>query len=579
MSVGSHSLFRTEPLAVPPTLDITLRPYQSEALDGVFDWWEKGGGNPLVIIPTGGGKSLILAGLIHQILLISPSERILVLTHVKELIEQNHRQLLRCWPGAPAGIYSAGVGRREHDAQVCFAGIQSVHEKAARIGRADLVFIDEAHLVPKEGMGMYRKFLGALRSMNSHLKVVGLTATPFRTDSGLLHEGEDRLFDGIAYTADLVRLVREGYLSPIVAKHTGSEIDTLGVHTQAGEFVAKELEAAAMAGDLVATSCAEIVRRGADRKQWLVFTCGIGHAEAVADELRRHGIDCETIFGETDKGDRAEIIDRFKGGRLRCIVNVNVLTTGFDAPAVDLIAILRPTKSPGLFVQMCGRGLRIAEGKANCLLLDFGGNLRRHGPLDQVRAQVRARKPGEGSGEAPVKTCPICESEVAAAALQCPDCGYEWPPREIKHDERPDHADAIAGLVSPADVIQRWQVQRVRYSYHHKTGKEHPVLRVQYECGFQQRASEWVCFDHPGYPRKKACQWWTKAGGKLPHPCNVAEAEIRAQENRELPFPREITVDTRGKYPTVLAAKWERDEAGSDDDGSAVSGPEVDLPF
>lgn len=555
-------------------LAVTLRPYQREAIDGVFDWWEKGGGNPLVVIPTGGGKSLILAGLIHEILGVCATDRILVLTHVKELIEQNHAQLLRCWPSAPAGVYSAGIGKRQHDAQVCFAGIQSVHDKAGLIGRADLVFIDEAHLVPKEGMGMYRRFLEAQRSMNSYLKVVGLTATPFRTDSGLLHEGDDRLFDGIAYTADLVRLVKEKWLSPIISKHPRAEINTVGVHTQAGEFVAKELEAAAMAGDLVEASCAEIVRRAGDRKSWLVFTCGIGHAEAVAAELRQHGVTVGTIFGDTDKAERAATIARFKRGELRCIVNVNVLTTGFDAPAVDVVAILRPTKSPGLFVQMCGRGLRLADGKADCLLLDFGGNLRRHGPLDQVKA----RKPGEATGEAPVKVCPICESDVATAARFCPDCGHEFPPREIQHDEQPEQAAApIAGLV---DAIQRWQVQRVRYSYHKKVGKEHAVLRVEYECGFQQRASAWICFDHPGFPRKKANAWWTKAGGRLPFPSSVADAEMRATEGHELPQPYEITVDVRGKYPTVLAAKWERLEAGETDEADAVAADvDGDLPF
>ena len=553
-----------------------LRKYQQESIDATFAWMEKNQGNPLIVLPTGAGKSLVLAGIIKQAIEGWPKTRILVVTHVKELIEQNHAQMLRMWPECPAGIYSAGVGRRDTEAQVLFCGIQSVYGKAAQLGWVDLVIIDEAHLVPRDGFGMYLTLLDDLGSMNNSLRVIGLTATPYRTDSGRLDTGEGSMFTGISYDAGLVQLIKDGYLSRTIAKATKSEIDTEGVHRVAGEFVARELENAAMAGELVSASVREVLARGQDRKAWLVFCCGKKHADAVADELRNNGINVSTVFGDTDKAQRSLVVERFKRGDLRCIVNVNVLTTGFDAPHVDLIAVLRPTCSPGLFVQMAGRGFRLAPGKTDCLLLDFGGNFQRHGPLDDIRHK---ESKGDATGEPPVKKCPRCESFVATAALECPDCGYVFPPREITHDERPAEVEAIAGL-AVKKIVETFRLADILCRKHQKPGKPLPVMRVTYRTDEQivQEFNEWVCFEHDGWARTKAERWWRNHGGLDPVPDTVNDALARTDE---LLAAYEVKVKLGGEWPEVVAVTCKLEPGQSEPDaGEAPSTVDYsEIPF
>jgi hypothetical protein len=199
---------------------LTLRPYQQAAITSIYGYFEKESGNPLVVIPTAGGKSLVMAAFIDGVLKAWPDQRVLVVTHVRELIAQNHAEMLGLWPEAPAGIYSAGLGRRDARARILFAGIQSIHDKATRIGHADLVLIDEAHLIPGRSNTMYRRFLNDLQAINPALKVIGLTATPFRLDSGMLHEGENALFTDIAYEVSVRDLIDQGYLSPLISKQT-----------------------------------------------------------------------------------------------------------------------------------------------------------------------------------------------------------------------------------------------------------------------------------------------------------------------------------------------------------------------
>ena len=535
---------------------IQLRSYQRAAIDATFDWMAANDGNPLIVLPTGAGKSLVLSAIIHDVLTQWPSERILCVTHVKELIEQNHAAALRYWPECPAGIYSAGLRKRDIDARVLFCGIQSVADKAATIGWADIVIVDEAHLIPREGMGRYRKFLDAMKSMNSQLRVIGLTATPYRTDSGLLCEGEDRVFDGVSYDADLVQLIRDGFLSRTVAKQVGHEIDTTGVRVQAGEFKSSDLEAAAMSEDAVPDAVAEIVRRGADRKAWLLFCVSVKHAMAVADELGKHGVQCAQVYGGTPPEDRAEIVRAFKSRELKSIVNVNVLTTGFDAPHVDLVAILRPTCSPGLFEQMAGRGFRTAEGKTDCLLLDFGGNFDRHGPLDDISPSEA--DDGGGDGESPVKTCPSCEEIIHAALKECPVCGHMFEKIMVAlHAAKPAEVEAIRGL-EPVK-FDELRIIGTQYLRHQKTGKPHPVLRVSYlasneDGNMTQQISEWVCLEHEGYARSKAIEWWRKHLGASPAPSTVAEALARQHELGE---PVALTLKSGGgkEWPEVVAVE------------------------
>jgi DNA repair protein RadD len=524
-------------------MTLNLRPYQQAAIDGIYDYFGGEIGNPLVVIPTAGGKSLVMARFIEGVLKAFPDQRILVVTHVRELIEQNHGELIRLWPEAPAGIYSAGLKQRNISARILFAGIQSIHRRVYDVQQCDLVLIDEAHLIPRSSNTMYRRFLDGLKRLNPLLKVIGFTATPYRLDSGLLHEGDGAIFTDIAFEVSVRDLIDQGYLSRLVSKQMSTQLEVAGVGTRGGEFIARELHAAVDRKAITQAAVAEIVAYGETRRSWLVFCSGVEHAEHVRDAIRAHGITCETIVGETPSAERDALIEAFKRGEIRCLTNANVLTTGFNAPGVDLIAMLRPTKSAGLYVQIVGRGCRLAPGKSDCLILDFAGNIARHGPIDAIKP----KRPGEGDGEAPVKVCPDCASIVHAAVRVCPDCGHVFPPPEPKIEAKASTLDVLSRVGKPEWV----EVTQVRYARHEKPGKP-PSLRVEYWCGLSAH-HEWICVEHAGYPRQKAATWWAARAPGTPLPRSVDEALQHAPALRR---PAQIAVRPSGRYTEVIAARF-----------------------
>ena len=522
---------------------LTLRPYQQAAITAIYGYFQNSTGNPLVVLPTAAGKSLVAAAFIEGVLKAWPDQRILIVTHVRELIAQNHAEMIGLWPEAPAGIYSAGLGKREVGARILFAGIQSIHRRAQEIGHTDLVLIDEAHLIPGNSSTMYRRFLDGLAQINPALKVIGLTATPFRLDSGMLHEGKSALFTDIAYEAPVRDLIDQGYLSPLVSKQPATRLDVSKVGTRAGDFIQRDLAAAVDQEAITRAAVTEIIEHGRKRKSWLAFCSGVDHARHVAEEFGRQGIICRTIFGDTPKEERDAIIAAFKRGEIRALASMGVLTTGFNAPGVDLIALLRPTKSAGLYVQMIGRGTRLASGKENCLVLDFAGNVRRHGPIDLVRP----KRPGEcGAGDAPTKVCPMCESIIALSATECPDCGHVFPEREVKI------APTAATLPILSPKGPQWlPVHGVSYTRHDKRGGL-PSLKVTYSSGLTTY-SEWVCIEHRGYARQKAAEWWRQRATGLPAPLSVDEAIAQVAQ---LARPSEIAVRPSGRYFEITGHRF-----------------------
>ncbi|MFN6998598.1 MAG: DEAD/DEAH box helicase family protein [Elioraea tepidiphila] len=527
-------------------MTLSLRPYQRAAIEALYDYFAASVGNPLIVMPTGTGKSVVIAGFTREAIAAFGDTRVLVLTHVKELIQQNFMALLRAWPEAPAGIYSAGLSRRDIHAQILFAGIQSIHRHARQVQRCDLVLIDEAHLLGRGDSGMYRSFLAQLNEINAGLlKVVGFTATPYRLDSGMLHQGKDRLFTDIAFQVPVLDMIQQGYLCPVVPKQTTTQLDVGGVGTRGGEFIAKDLEAAVDRDEVTRAAVAEIVQHGEGRGSWLVFCSGVAHARHVRDAIREHGVSCETVTGDTPGPERDAILAAFKAGRLRCVTNANVLTTGFDAPGVDLIALLRPTKSVGLYVQMVGRGTRLAEGKDDCLVLDFAGNTARHGPIDTVDG--RKKEKSEEPGEAPIKVCPECQTINHASVRRCIECDHEFPPPVVKVAPQ-----AASNALLSTQVQATWSdVTGISYARHEKPGKP-ASLRVTYECGLV-RHSEWVCFEHTGFPRDKAVGWWRRRAGNLPPPAKVDEA---LQQVDQLRRPIAIQVRPAGQYTEIAAARF-----------------------
>ena len=250
---------------------LELRPYQRQSLDALYAYWGEQGGNPLIVIPTGGGKSLVIASLLRELIGNYPTLRIGIVTHVKELIGQDYQELIRYWPQAPAGIYSAGLARRDTRSQILFCGIQSVWNKTAQIGPIDLLIVDEAHLISREASTRYGKFITSLKKRTPDMRIVGHTATPFRLDSGRLDLGDDKLFDKIVYEADLAEMIKAGYLSPLISKATVTEFDLSGVGKRGGECIAGQLEVAVDKDWVTVEAVKEMVAFGADRRAWLAF--------------------------------------------------------------------------------------------------------------------------------------------------------------------------------------------------------------------------------------------------------------------------------------------------------------------
>ena len=554
-------------------MTLKLRHYQESAVQSLFDYWGEEAGNPLIDLATGTGKSAVMATIIQRLAEGWPNLRIMVVTHVAELIEQSYLELIGVWPFAPAGIFSAGLGRRDARSQIIFAGIQTVWNKIDQIGHIDVVLVDECHLIPKNSNTMYGKFFEALRAVNPDLKIVGLTATPFRLDSGRLDEGDDRMFDRVVFTYGIGEGVMDGYLTPLSSKETAIALNTAGVGRQGGDYKQSALQAAVDKYEVTRQAVDEIVAKGADRRSWLCFCSGVEHAQHVADEIRSRGITCETVTGDTPKAERRKILEAFKNYEIRALTNNSVLTTGFNHKGVDLLAFLRPTLSASLYLQMAGRGTRVlyargmpldtpeqrraaiaAGPKPSCLVLDFAGLVDKHGPVDMVQPKA----PGSGDGEAPCKICPMestdkhgkpgCGEKLHASARVCTCCGFEF---DI--DDSPKikaHAADTPIMASVAEPEPRTVTKRVFRVHPGKAGKPDSV-KVTYSVGLTT-INEWLAIEHGGGATARAQRYWREHKGKLPYPKTVMDF---LERQSELCPTAEIMVKPDGKWWSVVSHK------------------------
>ena len=502
-----------------------LRSYQQQAIDAVYNHLRDRDDNPVIVIPTGGGKTPIISTICSDAV-NTWQGRVVIVAHVKELLEQTYNTLTTISPKLGIGLYSAGLSRKDVHHRVIIAGIQSIYKKACDFEPFDLVIIDEAHMIPPEGEGMYQQFLKDCSIINPHMRVIGLTATPFRMTTGLICQ-PDHFLNSICYEVGVKELIRDGYLCPLRSKASKTRVDTSGLKIRGGEFVASEIENLMDTESRVKAACAEIVEYTKDRNASLIFASGIEHGKHICRILKEnHNIECGFVSGESPDGWRKKMLDEFKSGKLKYLCNVNVLTTGFDAPNIDCIVLLRPTMSPGLYYQMVGRGFRLHESKADCLVLDFGGNILRHGPVDAMRVTDVAKN---GNGDAPAKECPNCFEIIHAAYARCPQCGHDFPPpQKTKHDTKA----SSEGVLSTEITVEEYPVQDTLYSVHRKKDSDIDAprtMRVQYKLGLGNWISEWICFEHTGFARQKPIIWW-KQRSDDPVPNTSAEAVAIAED-------------------------------------------------
>lgn len=590
--------------------NLKLREYQSEAIDSLFNYFDNKGGtdsktglpvsaNPLVALPCGTGKSVILAYFIKRALEHYPSTRIIMATHIKTLIKQNHKKIKEAWPIAPVGLYSAGLKKRDNLQPIIYGGIRSMAGKYPMFGYRDILCIDEAHLVSEDDEASYIKFIWELKygayvkpgepptkeqfqkaldnlNCNPYLKIVGLSATCFRQGLGWLTNG--RIFTDICYNLCTIegygRLFAEGYLSPIYPRPTATTFNTDGIKITGGDFNQAQLEAKFDRKDITAKCLNELLQHAQDRHCGLIFALSIAHAEHIAELMNNtFGEECVIIhsgnkeFPRTD-AENDEALELWLKGQVKWAVNMNALTTGVDNPNIDIIAFMRSTLSSVLWVQGLGRGTRpvYANGydldnlqqrhealrnssKRPCVVLDFAGNTPRLGPIDDPK--IPKQKSGN-DGEMPVKICGVCGTYNHARATECLACATPFP----VNSKLTSNASTQALLRSETPIVETFNVQRVVYQSYTAKATQRSMIKAAYYCEGLKTFYEFITVESkiPGekvdYAVKKGRDWFRQRAEGEPPLLN----DVILANSQWLRVPKQINVWTNKAYPEILGA-------------------------
>jgi len=355
-----------------------LRTYQQTAVDKTIAYFKKKRDPSVIVLPTGAGKSLVIAELSRV-----AKGRVLVLAHVKELVEQNHAKYESY--DLEAGVFSAGLNKKDSSQKVIFGSIQSVaNANDSFFEDFTLLIIDECHRVSLEPDSQYAKVITKLREKNKGLCILGLTATPYRLGVGWIynysHQGvertlEPRFFKNCVFELPLEYMIKNKYLTPPVKVdipvtcYDFSELTETG-KTYTTAQIEEILKSQRRLTPLIVKNIIDITENY-DRKGVMIFSSTVKHAQEIIASLPEG--EARIVIGETEDAERDQILEDFKDKKFKYLVNVSVLTTGFDAPHVDVIAILRPTESVSLYQQIIGRGLRLDESKKDCFVLDYTG--------------------------------------------------------------------------------------------------------------------------------------------------------------------------------------------------------------
>jgi DNA repair protein RadD len=387
-----------------------LRDYQQEAVNNTIKYFQKKRDPAMIVLPTGAGKSLVIAELARI-----AKGRVLVLAHVKELVEQNYEKYKSY--GLDAGIFSASLGKKDRDHKAIFGGVQSVARASDDFfNDFSLLVIDECHRVAEEGATQYQEVIKKLQDRNPQLCILGLTATPYRLGLGWIYEysntGEiktdkKRFFKQCVFELPLTYMIKNRYLTvpvkidiPVTCYDFSALSDKERAFTNAE--VEEILKSQKRLTPLIIKNIIDITERF-HRQGVMIFSSSVRHAEEIMSYLPAN--DARVVLGETEMKDRDTIISDFKAKKFRYLVNVSVLTTGFDAPHVDVIAILRPTESNSLYQQIVGRGLRLSDDKKDCYVLDYTGM-----GHDIYAPEISDKKPAKDTVAVRVP-CPVCDFE------------------------------------------------------------------------------------------------------------------------------------------------------------------------
>lgn len=404
---------------------------------------------PVGVLPVGSGKSLVISEIIRRILKKDFNKRILALVDTKELIEQNYNEFCG-YAGhkiaSYTGIYSAGLGRKEHNEKIVFAGIQSYAKICHKSEPVDFIIIDECHLVPVKKNSQYRKVLAIEKEKNPKVACMGFTGTPWRFDlkERLITES-DGFFNEIAYFIGFRVLIKLGYLCPVMSydRNITSAVLT-NVAIKNGDF-RDDLATKAFL-EVLPAQVKEIIVLGKDRKKWIIFCQTKEHALAMF-ALLKENTDRKIAYVFGDSPDRDEKIADFISSKITVLINIQVLIKGFNCVDIDFVVLCFATKSVSKYVQSVGRGMRTAEEKKNCLVLDFGQNIERHGPIDEIRP----KKKKEEVSEQPLKRCEKCKRMIQINLKFCIYCGHEFPSLIKEEGKNLTERSKKGGIISTED--------------------------------------------------------------------------------------------------------------------------------
>ena len=421
---------------------LELRDYQKECQAAQWRYWATNKGqSPLIVAPTGAGKSILIADTIRSVIKAAPHANIMLVSHIKELLVQDMEELMQLAPelSMNIGVLCAGLNRKETDKQITFASVQTAFN--ADLRKVNLLIIDEAHLVGRNDSSMYGQLIAKLRTANPSMRIAGYTATPYRLDTGKLTEGDNALFDGVAYEVKLKKLIDDGFLVPPITK---GRADMENLTIQAGEYTSASQEF--FLKDHIELYAENIAKETDGEHVTLCFLPSVAYARKFAELLCTWGCKASWVSGDMEKQERDNRIDRFKNGDISHMCNVNLLTTGSNIPQITAIVLLRATKSTNLYVQMVGRGLRLHpdSDKANCIVYDYGGNAVRHGPLNKPFSFTRDRS---RSGIPVGRICQGCGEVLPARLIKCDVCGEVIEMPERRGDPKLDINNYYGDLV------------------------------------------------------------------------------------------------------------------------------------
>ena len=394
---------------------LKLRDYQQQSIIELYDYIRNSKGlNPCLVLPTGAGKSVVIAKIATDFFEKSKG-KLIMLTHNQELIEQNYKKVIQFVNHNDVGIYSSGLGKMQLDRKITFAGIQSIHNK--KTPDYKVIMVDECHLINTKEQGIYRTFIDKFPDA----LVIGLTATPYRMDNGYINVGDNPLFNDLIIPdgTTIPELIAGGYLSTLKSKVSDTGLSFKGVKKSKGDFNEKQVGEIVNHFDAIEKVVLDLIERTKNFKHVLIFCSGIDHSVNISQALCDKGERSFYVHGKMTKADRKMAIDSFKGGILKYLCNPNILTTGFDYPDIDCVVMLRPTYSVVLYVQIAGRGLRLKSHTDHCVILDYVGNIERHGTI--INPKVKDKK-----DEVTTKICPQCLEVNEKENDICIDCGYDF---------------------------------------------------------------------------------------------------------------------------------------------------------